>query len=167
MRRLRSLTLALLSSAFIIGVIGTPAITGAPAGAIVHPVMSPRLSSGFGFRHHPVLKYVKHHSGIDLAAPNGSPIRAIEEGTVVFADPFQSYGNLIVVQHPSGMTSHYGHCAKISVRTGQRVKAGEIIGEVGSTGRVTGAHLHLEIRLNGVPQDPDRYLPGLTEEAEG
>lgn len=143
----------------------TPA-SATPAGT-VYPLMGTRISSDFGSRFHPVLKRTKHHGGIDLAAPKDSPIRAIREGTVVFADPHGGYGNLIVVVHPDGLTSHYGHCSSIQVRTGQRIRAGQVIGEVGSTGRVTGPHLHFEIRKNGVPLDPENFIPDLASEAQG
>ena len=133
----------------------------------VYPLMSPRISSSYGPRHHPVLKVKRHHSGLDLAAPSGAPIRSIAPGVVVFADPYGGYGNFIVVEHANGLTSHYGHCEKISVNPGQIVEAGEIIGTVGKTGRVTGPHLHLEIRSNGKPQDPEKYIPYLRASAKG
>jgi murein DD-endopeptidase MepM/ murein hydrolase activator NlpD len=91
----------------------------------------------------------------------------VRGGTVVFADPYAAYGNLVVVKHDNGYTSHYGHCDKIRVRPGQRVKAGEFIATVGSTGRVTGPHLHFEIRRNGEALDPERLFPGLREDAVG
>ncbi len=135
--------------------------------AVVYPVMSPKFTSSFGHRNHPVLKAKKHHQGVDLAAPVGAPIRAIQEGVVVFADPYSAYGNLIVIKHNNGLTSHYGHCAKIEAKIGSKVKAGEIIGTVGKTGRVTGAHLHFEMRDNGKALDPEQYLPALRNPAEG
>jgi len=133
----------------------------------VHPVMTPRVSSPFGNRNHPIYKAVRHHDGIDLAAPEGAAIRAISEGLVVFADPYAGYGNLVVIQHPEGFTSHYGHCKTIKVSPGTRVKAGEVIATVGSTGNVTGPHLHLEIRIDGKPQNPEDYIPGLTGKPKG
>lgn len=129
--------------------------------------MGTRVSSDFGSRRHPVLKAVKHHAGIDLAAPQGAAIRAVRAGTVIFTDPYGGYGNLIVVKHANGMTSHYGHCSKFNVKIGQKVNAGQIIGFVGSTGRVTGPHLHFEIRIDGKPFDPQRFIPGLASEAMG
>lgn len=144
--------------------------TAAPAQAtsprlnsIVFPVLGPRLSSDFGNRVHPRVKAVRHHNGIDLAAPAGTPIRAMSGGVVVFADKYAGYGNLVVVHHEKGLTTHYGHCEKISVKTGQRIKPGTVLGTVGSTGSSTGPHLHLEVRLNGEPQDPLRDFPGLAE----
>ena len=138
-----------------------------PGTSYVYPLVGTRISSNFGKRAHPVAKAVRHHNGIDLAAPHGSHIRVIRDGVVVFADPYSGYGNIIVVQHDNGMTSHYGHCQTIIAKPGQKVKAGNIIGTVGSTGISTGPHLHFEIRLNGKPQDPEKYIPGLAEEALG
>lgn len=133
----------------------------------VYPIMAAELSSKFGPRHHPVFKARRHHSGIDLAAPKGTPIRSIAAGTVVFADPYKGYGSLIVVEHADGLTSHYGHCSKILVAIGMQVRAGEVIGEVGSTGVATGSHLHLELRRNGIPLNPEQHMPGLTIEPQG
>jgi len=133
----------------------------------VHPVMSPRVSSNFGSRIHPINRLKRHHNGIDLAAPGGAAIRAITDGIVVFADPYKGYGNLVVLQHKEGLTSHYGHCEKIKVVPGQRVQAGQIIATVGQTGHVTGPHLHFEIRLNGQAQNPEDFIPGLTSSPRG
>lgn len=138
-----------------------------PGPAFVYPLMGTRVSSDYGWRKHPVVKAIRHHEGMDLAAPEGALIRAIQPGTVVFADPYAGYGNLIVIKHAKGMTSHYGHCRTIKVRTGQHVNAGEIIGTVGSTGRVTGPHLHFEIRIDGKPYNPEDLIPGLALEGEG
>lgn len=135
--------------------------------SLVYPVMGPRMSSNFGLRNHPIKKRVQHHHGIDLAAPMGAPIRAISAGQVMYADPFGGYGKIVVLRHPSGLTSHYGHCDTLNVKIGDTVAAGDIIGTVGSTGLSTGAHLHFEIRINGKPQDPERYLPGLDSPAAG
>ena len=135
--------------------------------AFVYPVMGPRMSSNFGVRKHPVRRMVRHHDGIDLAAPIGAPIRAIAQGQVMYADPHGGYGRYIVVKHADGYTSHYGHCDKVEVSPGQNVSAGEIIGTVGSSGVSTGPHLHFEIRRNGTPQHPEAYLPGLDEQSAG
>jgi murein DD-endopeptidase MepM/ murein hydrolase activator NlpD len=138
------------------------------ASNFVYPVMGPRTSSSFGVRKHPITKKArKHHDGIDLAAPTGATIRSIASGHVIFADQFGGYGNLIVIRHANGLTSHYGHCNETSVRVGQKVLAGDVIGTVGSTGRSTGPHLHFEIRRNGEPEHPERYLPGLASQAQG
>jgi len=135
--------------------------------SLVYPVMGPRMSGDFGLRNHPIKKRVQHHHGIDLAAPKGAPIRAIAAGQVMYADPFGGYGKIVVLRHPSGLTSHYGHCEALNVKIGDKVSAGDIIGTVGSTGLSTGPHLHFEIRKEGKPQNPEQYLPGLDSPAQG
>jgi murein DD-endopeptidase MepM/ murein hydrolase activator NlpD len=139
----------------------------APTELFVYPVLGPRLSSDYGVRKHPIRKTQKHHHGVDLAAPVGAAIRSIASGQVIFADPFGGYGKFVVIRHAHEVTSHYGHCDSITVNTGQRVRAGQIIGRVGSSGSSTGPHLHLEIRRNGIPQDPEKVLPGLADPAQG
>jgi murein DD-endopeptidase MepM/ murein hydrolase activator NlpD len=150
----------------------TPAMTGSMVMAtsrmaFVYPVMGPRMSSDFGVRKHPVKKVKRHHDGIDLAAPVGAPIRAIADGQVMYADPHGGYGKYIVIRHLNGFTSHYGHCDAMDVVPGSKVVAGQIIGTVGSSGVSTGPHLHFEIRRDGAAQDPERYLPGLADQAAG
>lgn len=149
--------------------VGIPSqgVFGSPGNVYVYPVMAPRLSSKYGKRQHPVLKATRHHSGVDLAAPDGAPIRAIQSGRVVFADPHGGYGNLIVVEHTNGLTSHYGHCASIGVQLGEQVRSGQIIGTVGKTGRVTGPHLHFEIRKDGQPQNPEKYIEDIATRGSG
>ena len=129
--------------------------------------MGPRMSSDFGLRNHPIRKHRAHHHGVDLAAPQGAPIRVIAAGQVVYADPLGGYGKVVVVKHAAGLTSHYGHCQSIGVSIGQVVKPGDILGTVGSTGLSTGPHLHFEIRQDGKPQNPEKYLPGLDAPAAG
>ena len=133
----------------------------------VYPVMGPRMSSDYGMRKHPMKRVRKHHHGVDLAAPVDAPIRAVASGRVMYSDPLGGYGKLVVIQHADGITSHYGHCNALQVSPGQRVRAGEIIGTVGSTGISTGPHLHFEIRKNGEPTDPENFLPGLASHGEG
>lgn len=135
--------------------------------SLVYPIMSPKLSSKYGTRRHPVVRVTKHHNGVDLAAPKGAQIRSIAEGVVVFADPFKGYGKLVVIKHPSGITSHYGHCSNIHVSPGAKVRAGQIIATVGRTGLATGNHLHFEIRKEGKPLDPERFIPDLTIDGQG
>lgn len=101
------------------------------------------------------------HDGIDISAAEGSPILAIESGEVLYSDQLRGYGNLIIIRHPGGFVSVYSHNRRNLVREGQRVAKGEVIGEVGSTGRVSGPHLHFEIRKDNVAQDPLHYLPSL------
>lgn len=101
------------------------------------------------------------HDGIDIAAAEGTPIQAIERGEVIYSDQLRGYGNIVIVRHQGGIVSVYAHNQVNLVREGQQVSRGEMIAKVGSTGRVTGPHLHLEIRKNNTAQDPLRYLPQL------
>lgn len=172
MRTLRtklSILSALTLSSLLLLLCGIPSGVASIIGGseFVYPVMDPKLSSSFGTRNHPIRRVVKHHDGVDLAAPKGSPIRVIADGWVVFAGSYGSYGRLIVVRHNNNATSHYGHCETINVQVGEKVPAGKIIGRVGSTGGATGNHLHFEIRLNGKPLDPSKLIPELTARGEG
>lgn len=101
------------------------------------------------------------HDGVDIAAPEGAPIRAIQKGTVMYSDRLRGYGNIVIVRHSRRFVSVYAHNRKNHVRKGQRVAQREVIAEVGSSGRVTGSHLHLEIRKGNVARDPLYYLPRL------
>jgi len=101
------------------------------------------------------------HDGIDIAALEGTPIQAIEEGEVIYSDQLRGYGNMVIVRHQGGIVSVYAHNQINLVREGQQVDKGEVLAKVGSTGRVTGPHLHFEIRKNNATQDPLLYLPQL------
>ena len=101
------------------------------------------------------------HDGVDIAAAEGSPIRAVERGEVIYSDQLRGYGKLIIIRHAGGFASVYSHNRKNLVQAGQKVTQGEVIAEVGSTGRVTSSHLHFEIRKENVAQDPLHYLPPL------
>jgi lipoprotein NlpD len=101
------------------------------------------------------------HDGIDIAAAEGTPIRAIEKGDVIYSDQLRGYGNLVIVRHSGGLVSVYAHNQVNLVREGEVVSRGDVIAKVGSTGRVSGPHLHFEIRKNNVAQDPLLYLPQL------
>lgn len=133
----------------------------------VYPLQGTRQSSKYGRRQHPIKRRVIHHHGIDLAAPTGSVIRAITDGVVVYADPHGGYGNFVVLKHAHGLTSHYGHCNRLRVKVGQRVRGGDIVATVGSTGVSTGPHLHFEIRKNGTPFNPELLLPDMDTPAAG
>jgi len=98
------------------------------------------------------------HTGTDIACAFGTPIKAVANGTVTFAEKNGSYGNLIKINHGNGVETWYAHCNKLYASVGQTVKAGDVIAEVGLTGNTTGAHLHLEIRVNGVAINPQKYL---------
>lgn len=166
--RLSNLFALALSSALLLFVAVPTGVANLLGGSeFVYPVMAPKLSSNFGIRKHPIRHIVRHHDGVDLAAPQDAPIRVIADGWVVFAGNYGSYGQLIVVRHNDNATSHYGHCAKIKVKVGEKVNAGRIIGTVGSTGAATGPHLHFELRLNGKPLDPKKLIPELTARGEG
>jgi murein DD-endopeptidase MepM/ murein hydrolase activator NlpD len=117
--------------------------------------VSGAVNSGFGPRGS------SFHDGVDIAAPEGTPIRAVEAGEVIYSDQLRGYGNMVIVRHGGGVVSVYAHNQINLVREGQQVARGEIIARVGSTGRVTAPHLHFEIRQNNLAQDPLLYLPQL------
>lgn len=98
------------------------------------------------------------HTGLDIGAGSGTPILAVADGTVTYASPMGTYGNLVIITHGNGIQTYYAHCSKILVSVGQQVSSGQSIALVGSTGNSTGPHLHLEVRINGSPVNPQRYL---------
>ncbi len=101
------------------------------------------------------------HDGVDIGAPEGTPVHAVAEGEVVYSNQLRGYGNMVIVRHVGGIVSVYAHNQLNLVHEGQKVERGEVIAKVGSTGRVTGPHLHFEIRKNNAAQDPLLYLPQL------
>ncbi|HKB44232.1 MAG TPA: M23 family metallopeptidase, partial [Chitinophagaceae bacterium] len=114
-----------------------------------------RVASGFGYRVDPVYKTIKFHAGLDFAAPQGTPIYATADGTVTTAgNTGNGYGNHVVINHGYGYETLFGHMVRVKVRSGQKVKRGEVIGWVGSTGKSTGPHCHYEVHKNGVKMDP-------------
>ncbi len=117
-----------------------------------------RISSGFGNRFHPIDKVAKFHAGLDIAVPKGTRVDAAAEGTVVFAGQKGGYGNLVVIRHPDGKESRYGHLEKILVGEGESVGPRQQIALSGSTGKSTGPHLHFEIRENGQVVNPLKFL---------
>lgn len=124
------------------------------------PLPAEALAPGspFGMRVHPITGAARMHEGTDFAAPEGTPLHAMSSGKVVHAGQMGGYGNLVIVDHGGGITTRYAHMSQIGVRTGQRVKAGQRIGAVGSTGQSTGAHLHLEVRVREQAVDPLPWL---------
>lgn len=120
------------------------------------PVDGARISSGFGMRKHPVMGYSKMHKGMDFAAPTGTPIYAAGDGVVERAGRNGSFGNYVRIRHNSKLKTAYAHLHRIksSVSKGSRVRQGQIIGYVGTTGRSTGPHLHYEVLLNGEQVNP-------------
>ena len=119
-----------------------------------------RYSSGFGERVHPVTQARSFHAGLDIAAPVGAPVVAAAAGTVERAGAAGTYGNLIVLRHADGSETRYAHLSAIGVEVGDRVTAGQPLGAVGATGRVTGPHLHFEVRTTGRAVDPSPLIPG-------
>jgi len=133
------------------------------------PVNGARVSSGYGMRRHPVLGYSKMHKGIDFAAPTGTPIFAAGDGVIEKAGWFSSYGKYIRIRHNSKLKTAYAHLHKIksNIKVGARVKQGDVIGTVGSTGRSTGPHLHYEILVNGKQTNPRSVNLPVGEELTG
>ncbi len=129
----------------------------APEGRFAWPV-SGRMTSGFGYRIHPIFGSRRFHSGIDIAARHGTPIVAAAGGQVVQSGYFGGYGYSIMVYHGGGYATWYAHLSSFNVSVGQNVERGQVIGYVGSTGWATGAHLHFEVRINGSPHNPLDYL---------
>ncbi|MGH9025342.1 MAG: murein hydrolase activator EnvC family protein [Acidimicrobiia bacterium] len=133
--------------------------SGAPLGTgqFLRPVPG-AIVSGFGPRVHPILGTTRVHTGLDMAAAYGEPIRAADTGVVVMAGWNGGYGNCVIIDHGAGLATLYAHQSELAVTVGQRVTRGEVIGYVGSTGLSTGPHLHFEVRVNGTPVDPTQYL---------
>jgi murein DD-endopeptidase MepM/ murein hydrolase activator NlpD len=121
---------------------------GETRGQMSRPVNGPQ-TSGFGYRRHPILGYKKMHTGIDFGAPHGAPIYAASDGVVTYAARKGGYGNFVQIDHGGGLATGYGHMSRIASRAGQRVRQGQIIGYVGSTGLSTGPHLHYEMYRGG------------------
>ncbi|WP_138754036.1 murein hydrolase activator EnvC family protein [Paenibacillus sinopodophylli] len=119
-----------------------------------------RVSSNFGTRVHPITGKKHTHTGIDFAAPQGTDIYAAEDGVVLVAQSWSSYGNCVIIDHGNGLWTLYGHIRNggIKVEKGEKVQKGQKIAEVGSTGNSTGPHLHFEVRVNQTPVNPSSYL---------
>jgi len=142
-----------------LGAYGASAAPDAPSFLWPVPGYQPKgAGSGFGMRADPFTGAQKMHEGLDIGAPEGTPVFPVQGGTVTFAGERGGYGNLVIVDHGSGLTSRYGHLAAIHVAVGQRLDEGRALGDVGSTGRSTGPHLHLEIRRGGRAVDPAPHL---------
>lgn len=116
------------------------------------------LTGGYGNRADPFNDGREYHAGIDISAPYGKKIVAPADGVVIFAGPRENYGNVIVIDHKFGTTTRYGHLSRIAVRVGHKVSRGDVIGNVGTTGRTTGSHLHYEVRLYERPISPIPFL---------
>ena len=122
------------------------------------PIVDGWYSSNFGYRIDPFTGQQSYHEGIDFPAESGTPIVAAASGKVIHAEVHREYGKMVEVDHGNGLVSRYAHASTVDVREGDLVVRGQRIAAVGSTGRSTGPHLHFEVRLNGVPQNPARFL---------
>jgi murein DD-endopeptidase MepM/ murein hydrolase activator NlpD len=124
----------------------------------VRPVKSRLLTSTFGIRTDPYTNHRVMHKGDDFAAEHGADVIAPADGVVVFVGYRGEYGKTVVIDHGYGMQTHYAHLSNYKVEVGQKVTRGQVIAAVGKTGRTTGVHLHYEVRLNGIPQDPEKFI---------
>lgn len=126
-------------------------------GALPWPV-SGKVNSEFGMRKHPQFNTRMKHTGIDIAAPIGTPVIAVAAGEVLFAGSMRGYGNVLMIDHGSNLLTVYGHLSRMDVGEGQAVRQGQVIGGVGNTGVSTGSHLHFEVRLGEQARNPREYL---------
>jgi murein DD-endopeptidase MepM/ murein hydrolase activator NlpD len=117
-----------------------------------------RLEGGFGSRIDPFSGEGAHHTGLDIAAPTGTMVWATGDGVVSMAEWSGGYGRLVIIDHGNGIHTYYAHLSKIRVLPGQEIRQGEIVGLVGSSGRVTAPHLHYEVRVGSIPVNPTSYL---------
>lgn len=132
--------------------------TAAQRAFLKSPLRFTRISSGFGYRSHPVNGHRHFHGGVDYAAPTGTPVQAIGEGVVTFAARKGPNGNMVKIRHAGGYESYYLHLSRIQVRSGQRVSQSTVIGRVGSTGRSTGPHLDFRIKKHGKYLNPTKQV---------
>ena len=127
-------------------------------GTFSNPLVAMSLTSSFGSRKHPVLKKVLNHAGVDLRAKTGTRVASAKEGVVTFAGRASGYGKLIIIKHSDGYETRYAHLSQINVKKGQKISQNQYIALSGATGRVSGPHLHFEIRKNGKIENPLTYL---------
>lgn len=132
--------------------------TSIPSDQWVKPLSELNVTSPFGMRFHPVLKTYRPHNGIDFSGTVGTPLYSMSSGIVLRTISDGACGLGLVIQHPENITSHYCHLSKVSVRSGQQLKPGQRIGDVGNTGRSTGPHLHLGIKRNGSWINPSPFM---------
>jgi murein DD-endopeptidase MepM/ murein hydrolase activator NlpD len=131
--------------------------------ALRWPLAGVAVSSGYGPRRHPILGATRRHAGVDLPAPRGTPVRAAADGILRYFGRNGSYGRFIRIDHGFGLETAYGHLRRyaLSLRRNARVRRGEVIGYVGSSGLSTGPHLHYEVRINGRAIDPLPVMPAV------
>lgn len=136
---------------------GRQSMAAGATGAMIWPAEGP-ITSPYGWRTHPIFGTQRYHSGIDIGADYGDTVLAADGGVVIYSDWMGGYGKAVIIDHGSGISTLYGHNSELLVSEGQRVRKGQPISKVGSTGYSTGPHLHFEVRENGSPSDPMRYL---------
>jgi murein DD-endopeptidase MepM/ murein hydrolase activator NlpD len=117
-----------------------------------------RITAGYGYRVSPFTGQREMHEGLDIAAPFGTPIMATADGIVSFVGPLSSFGNVVFINHGHGLTTFYAHTSSFRVKEGQPVKRGQIVADVGSSGRTTGPHVHYEVQVNGAAVNPLKYI---------
>jgi len=122
------------------------------------PLVNGQRSSGFGYRKDPITGERHEHHGLDFSGPVGEPILALADGIVTYSGINSGYGNLVEIEHVDGLRTRYAHNQAILVKSGKRVKKGEMIATLGSTGRSTGPHVHIEVRQDGSPIDPGFFI---------
>ena len=128
------------------------------SGVLIWPASGP-ITSPFGWRTHPIFGTQRYHSGIDIGADYGDDVSAADGGVVIYADWMGGYGKAVIIDHGGGISTLYAHNSELLVGEGERVRKGQSISRVGSTGYSTGPHLHFEVRENGTPVSPMGYLP--------
>lgn len=133
----------------------TPAVQG--SGHMSMPIKA-AITSPFGWRRHPIFGVRKYHTGVDLAGPNRSAIKAADDGNVLYAGWYGGYGKVVIVNHGNGLATLYAHMSKTAVSVGANIKKGDVVGYEGSTGFSTGPHLHFEVRVDGKPNNPLNYV---------
>jgi murein DD-endopeptidase MepM/ murein hydrolase activator NlpD len=131
----------------------------------IQPVNVTYNASGFGWRLDPFNGHNAFHEGIDFPSPTGTPIVAAAGGVVISAEYHPQFGNMLEIDHGGDITTLYAHTSKIYVKVGDIVKRGQHIADIGSTGRSTGAHLHFEVHVKGVPQNPHKFLSAGADQA--
>lgn len=132
----------------------------------IQPVNVSYNASGFGWRLDPFNGRNAFHEGIDFAAATGTPIVAAAGGVIIAAEYHHQYGNMVEIDHGNDMVTRYAHCSRLSVKVGDIVKRGQRIADIGSTGRSTGSHLHFEVLVKGVQQDPHKFLSAGADQAK-
>lgn len=134
-----------------------PRSTNPEKTGLMMPVVG-KIGDRFGWRKHPILNETLFHTGLDLRAPRGEPIRSAQDGRIIYAGWLRGYGQTMVVRHVGGYTTRYAHCSQLLKKKGDKVKRGERIAKVGTSGMSTGPHVHFEVRLMGKPINPLKFL---------